>query len=213
MGRIRGTFALVAAACCVANLALMLLAVDFDIERLHAFAALHDVDDTGASLLVASMVFDAGFYLSLVPVALALTSTITHRRVTRAAGVLYGVVGAAGALTLAIGWSRWFARIDAGDLEATARFVEVTEAVYRTVWHQICASLGALWWLTLAWRERRGHMRLALASAALGVASAVQVLVVTTKLEGADVVLDVYLALLLVWTVTAGASLLTRDRA
>ncbi len=211
--RVGAWAAFIAAACAIANLAAMLVAVRFDAARLHDFAGLHDVDARGARWLVASMVVDALFYLCLAPVAHALASSVRGKAgsAQRAAGSAYALLGAAGALILVIVWPGLFARAAQGDIDAVAEFARVTGFVYRVLWNGACATVGAVWWLLVARTWRRDRRALAVVSLVLSVASAVEAAAVIAGAHAfADAVLDPYLALLPIWAVAAGWSLRAR---
>ena len=139
--------AVVAALCALGNLVTMALAVDFDVARLFAFGALVDVDARGARWLVASMFIDAGYYALLVPVAFALPARGAWGDLARISGVVYGTIGAGGALSLALLWPPLFDRFDAGDATAAAEFAALTDFIYQRIWNLVCAGAGAVWWV------------------------------------------------------------------
>jgi hypothetical protein len=205
-----GACALASAACALLNVLLMCVAVDFDVERLHAFASLHDVDAAGARWLVWSMVADVGFYALLAPAALLATSSL----LTCLAGLAYAALGAAGALALAVLWPGQLARHDVEE------FVALTTFVYEVVWNRACAFVGAVWWLSLArawWRASspaRSHVDRAVVSVsgALGVVSALEGALGVVRHPLAMPVLDALLTLLPIWSVVVGVALLVGAR-
>lgn len=218
--------ALLAAVAVLTNLSLMAAAVGLDVARLFAFSKLHDVDATGARLLVASTIADAAFYLLCVPVSIGLARALSSPRSqvggsTGATGaptaqivgaVGYAVSGAAGALLLTTQWPGLFARAAAGDVDAVARFEIITTFVFRTLWHQIGSASGALWWFAVAVAARRdGRAALAAVSAALAVASGVELIVTSAHFDAlASAVLTMNLSLLPLWAIVAALTLSTR---
>ena len=211
--RVAAVCALLAAAAVITNAALMLAAVDLDIARLHAFGKLYDAGASGARLLVASTIADAAFYLLLAPVAVGLSRALAAPFGATAAqlggGLAYAVTGAAGALWLTLTWPSLFSSVAAGDVDAAARFELTTTLVFRTVWHQVGATAGAVWWLSAAAAAHRVKRRaVAAISAALGLACALQLVATTAGLETiATFVLDIYLGLLPLWAIIVGAAL------
>jgi hypothetical protein len=204
--------ALLAAACALGNLGAMAAAVDFEIARLFALGALVDVDDRGERWLVVSMWIDAGYYLALLPVAFALAPGSSVGDVGRVAGSVYALVGAGGALALALKWPSMFDRFDAGDARAGDAFLALTDFVYRRVWNFVCAAAGALWWTSVA-LSARAHRPLFLASAALAVLSVLEGVTSIAHLHAfADLLLVPLLALLPIWSVLAAQVLVWRAR-
>ncbi|MDP2342717.1 MAG: hypothetical protein Q8O67_17305 [Deltaproteobacteria bacterium] len=205
--------ALLATVSLLTNMVLMVVAVDFDVARLQAFGCLYDVDAAAQPLLIASTLFDAFFYLLLAPVALALAlSSAAGSRNVRfaqvAGGLVYAAAGAVGALTLTLVWPELFARVAAGDAGAAARFEIITTFVFHTVWHQIGAAAGALWWLAVGIGVWRAHRSLGVVSVALCFLSLAELVATSARLDGLAVpLLNVYLALLPIWTLVTAASL------
>lgn len=203
MNRFFGACAVVAAACALGNLGAMAIAVDLDVARLFAFGSLVDADDPGERWLVASLWVDAGYYVALLPVAYGLGV----RPVGRVAGAAYALVGAAGAVALALAWPGHFAAFDRGEPGAAEAFAATTDFVYRRVWNGACAAAGVAWWasVAVAWRESRS---LAAASAALAFMSAVEGLASGLGVEVvAHGFLGPLLLLLPLWCVLAAGAL------
>lgn len=179
--------ALLSVVCLAANGATWITAADGDIALAtepSRFVGLVDRID----LLRASLAFDVGAYVLLVPLIAYMWTrfgeTYPERsRMYAAGGLAYSLVGATGAVVLAAAWPplmRAYAA-GAGAERETVRavFEAITEVVYRGMWNVIGAAGLGVWLLgygTLLRRVRPGLARLGVAAGCVGLLDAVFVL-------------------------------------
>jgi hypothetical protein len=174
--------------CLLANGVTWLVAADGDISRatdLSSFITLvHRI-----SLLRASLAFDVGAYVLLVPLIVYLWSEFdvlhpARSRMYAAGGLAYSLVGATGAVVLFAAWPPLMHAYEAAAgtdrLVINAVFESFTDVVYRGMWNVVGAAGIGVWLLgtgTLLRPTRRGLGFLGATAGVVALADAVFVLV------------------------------------
>ncbi len=159
-----------------------------------------------------------GFYLLLAPMMLALRRELAPpgRRaeldLATAAGLAYVLIGAMGAVTLAVVSPPLITSAAEGDAAAVTTFTTFTEAVQHGLWQTLEAIPLGLWLLVTGLAMRRsGAPALGIAAVVFGVALFVGSASRVLDVEPLIAILFPLLAVLPIWVLLVGVRLL-RDR-
>lgn len=159
-----------------------------------------------------------GFYLLLAPMMLALRRELAPpgRRagleLATAGGLAYVLIGATGAVTLAVVSPPLIGAAAQGDAAAITMFITLTEAVHHGLWQTLDAITGGIWLVLIGVAMRRaGAPGLGITAVLMGVASLLGSASRVLDLEPLIAVLLPLLAAIPIWLLLVGLRLL-RDR-
>jgi hypothetical protein len=159
-----------------------------------------------------------GYYLLLAPMVLALRRELAPpgRRagleLATAGGLAYVLVGATGAVTLAVVSPPLIRGAAAGDATAVMMFTTITEAVHHGLWQTLDAITGGIWLVLTGLAMRRvGTPALGVTAVVMGAASLIGSASRVLDVEPLIAVLFPLLAALPIWFFLVGLRLL-RDR-
>lgn len=210
-------FAIIAGVLALACLVLGFIATQFDQEAFANPAKILNMPSVNVNHLRWFMILDMfGYYLLLLPVIFFL-----HRELAQitawastftSMGYGYVLVGAIGASVLAVVWPDLITQHRLAESEQkeilSADFLLITNVVVKGLWNYLEVLLGGIWWIGVGYFAVRNRL-LKIATLVLGIACLLDGIGELFQISMlAEIGLNVYLLLGVVWLVWMGIAIL-----
>lgn len=196
-----------------------LIATNYDAEAFANPIKLLDMPEVDESLLRWFMLLDmVGYYLLLIPVMFfihrSLEQTTAWASVFTSLGVGYVLIGAIGAATLAVTWPALLQRYETASVAMQevyrGDFQLMTEFVVKGLWNYLEVLAGGVWWLGVGFFAIRNRT-LNVVTIVLGAACIVDSVGEIFEMPiVAEIGLNIYLLLGIIWPIWIGLLLLKR---
>lgn len=213
--KIAGFLAVLSCPLALASIMLIFTAFNWDFETaFDPVKAIAFQPDPSATLRWGWILDIFGYYLPLVPLALALhhwfsSTAKLHSQLFTLCGLGYILIGATGAAMLAGATVPLYAAYAAGEVAqkavVTQVFANLNNEVLSGVWNIFSMTLAAVWFLGTGWLLRSEYRWLGIFTLLLGIASVADVIgyvLQSAALSGAG--LNFYLFLAPVWAAWLG---------